>query len=124
MGKMQQSKGKRGEEELKAILSGYGYPVERGFSQNYGTEPDLYGLPDVHIEVKRQEKVKLNDALEQAQRDSVKFRDGLPAVFHRGNRQKWKVTMYLDDWMKLYEQRDFAQAGTIGAAERGTGEDF
>ena len=102
MSKMQQRKGKRGEEELQAILCAYGYAVERGYSQNYGTVPDLYGLPDIHIEVKRQEKLQLSAAMEQAQKDSERFGDGLPAVFHRSNRQRWKVTMFLDDWMQLY----------------------
>lgn len=102
MGKMQQRKGRNGEEELKAILCGYGYPVEVGTALNYGTEPDLHGLQHIHIECKRQEKLQLSAAMEQAERDSVRFRDGLPAVFHRSNRQRWKVTMYLDDWMKLY----------------------
>lgn len=105
MGKKQQLKGKRGEEELKEILTEYGYPVHRGFSMNYGTEPDLSGLPGIHCEVKRQERLCLSAALDQAKRDSEKFSDGLPAVFHRANRQQWQVTMFLDDWMKVYEAK-------------------
>lgn len=102
MGKMQQAKGRRGEEELRDILRAYGYDIERGSSRNYGTEPDLSGLPGVHIEVKRQEKLQISAALVQAKRDAEKFQDGLPAVFSRSNRQPWKVTMYLDDWLQLY----------------------
>lgn len=102
MGKMQQAKGRRGEEELRDILCAYGYAVERGYSQNYGTEPDLYGLPGIHCEVKRQERLQLSAALDQARRDSERFGDGLPAVFHRSNRQPWKVTMFLDDWLRIF----------------------
>ena len=102
MGKMQQAKGRRGEEELRDILRAYGYAIERGASQSYGAEPDLRGLPGVHIEVKRQEKLQLSAALVQAKRDAERFQDGLPAVFSRSNRQPWKVTMYLDDWLQLY----------------------
>lgn len=102
MGKSQQAKGKRGEEELERILCEYGYPVRRGSSQNYGTEPDLYGLPGIHCECKRVEKLNLTAALEQAERDSAKFSDGLPAVFHRPNRKRWMVTMRLSDWLKIY----------------------
>ena len=103
MGKSQQAKGKRGELELAAILDGYGYNVTRGASQNYGTEPDLSGLPGIHVEVKRQERLNLAAALEQAERDARRF-GGLPAVFHRASRTRWKVSMYLDDWMKLYNR--------------------
>lgn len=104
MGKMQQAKGKRGELELAAVLNEYGYDVRRGDSMNYGTQPDLMGLPGVHCEVKRQEKLNLSAALEQARRDAAKFRDGLPAVFHRRNREEWRVTMRLCDWMRLYQE--------------------
>ena len=104
MGRMQQEKGKRGELELARILTDYGYNVRRGDSQNYGTQPDISGLPGVHCEVKRQEKLNLSAALEQARRDSLKFRDGLPAVFHRRNREEWQVTMNLRDWMQIYQE--------------------
>lgn len=104
MGKMQQRKGADGERELAGILAGYGYDVRRGDSQNYGTQPDLIGLPAIHCEVKRQEQLRLPAALKQAERDSKKFGDGVPAVFHRRNRERWKVTMYLEDWMQLYQK--------------------
>ena len=102
MGKMQQRKGAAGERELAGILAEYGYPVQRGGSETYGTVPDLIGLPNIHCEVKRTQQLRLHDALEQAKRDSVKFGDGLPTVFFRRNREKWHVCMYLEDWLKLY----------------------
>ena len=37
-----------------------------------------------------------------AQRDSERFKDGAPTVFHRRNRESWLVTMRLADWMELY----------------------
>lgn len=104
MGLSSQRKGKRGEEELTEILSGYGYNVRRGTSQNYGTEPDISGLPGIHVEVKRAEKLNLYEAVEQAKRDSVRFADGLPAVFHRKNRKEWLVTMPLSFWFEIYER--------------------
>lgn len=104
MGKMQAAKGRRGEEELTAIFREYGYNARRGDSMNYGTQPDISGLPGVHCECKRQEKLNLSAALEQARRDSLKFRDGLPAVFHRRNREEWQVTMTLRDWMRIYQE--------------------
>lgn len=103
MGKQQQRKGADGERELASILQGKGYDVQRGGSQTYGTIPDLVGLPGVHIEVKRQEKLNLLDAIRQAETDAARFQDGQPAVFHRRNRSPWLVTMTLENWMQLYE---------------------
>ena len=104
MGKASQRKGKRGEEELETILTEYGYAVKRGQSQNHGTEPDLSGLPGIHVEVKRNERLNIMEAMEQAERDSVRFADGFPAVFHRRNRKPWVVSMLLTDWIEIYRK--------------------
>ena len=101
-GKSSQRKGASGERELAALLCEYGYPVERGGSLSFGEVPDLTGLPGVHIECKRNERLNVWEAMAQATRDAEKFQDGAPAVFHRRNRQSWLVTMRLQDWMKLY----------------------
>lgn len=103
MGKRQQRKGANGERELTQILQSKGYQVKRGGSQTYGEIPDIVGLPGVHIEVKRQERLDLIGAIQQAETDAIKFKDGQPAVFHRKNRSKWLVTMSLDEWLTLYE---------------------
>ncbi len=102
MGKSSQRKGAAGEQELVRILQRAGYAVERGGSQTYGTVPDIVGLPGVHIECKRQERLNLSAAMAQAIRDAQRFQDGAPAVFHRRNREAWMVTMLLSDWIKLY----------------------
>ena len=104
MGKQSQRKGAAGEQELVEILNGYGYETERGGSLTYGTVPDVTGLPGIHIECKRSERLNISDAINQAARDSLRFRDGLPAVFHRRNRQPWLVTMRLIDWMRIYRR--------------------
>ena len=96
-------KGADGERELAAILEGEGFPIQRGETQSYGETPDLYGLPGIHIEVKRVEKLNIYDAAQQAVRDSTRFRDGLPTVFHRRNRKPWLVTMFLSDWIRVYK---------------------
>lgn len=105
IGKASQRKGAAGERELMDILRDHGYPVERGGSMTYGTVPDLYGLPGIHIEVKRVEKLNVPVAMNQSIRDAERFDDGLPALFHRRNRQPWLVTMRLADWLKLYAGR-------------------
>lgn len=82
-----QRKGASGEKELAAVLKGYGYEVQRGGSLTFGTVPDLVGLPGVHIECKRVERLNLYEAMRQAQRDAERFQDGAPCVFHRRNRK-------------------------------------
>ena len=101
-GRASQKKGRTAELELSHILQGYGYNVKPGRSQSYGAEPDLTGLPGVHIECKRAEQLRVYDWMAQAERDSERFHDGLPAVFHRRNRQGWLVTMRLSDWLEMY----------------------
>lgn len=104
MGKSQREKGKRGELELAHMLQRYGYECRRG--QQYSGangDADVVGLPGIHIECKRVEKLNLEKAVEQSFNDALP--DELPAVFHRKNREDWMVTMRLDDWMKLYDKR-------------------
>ena len=106
IGRKSQAKGRGGEMELSRILQGYGYPVEPGQAVSYGATPDLTGLPSVHIECKRVERLNVVEAMAQAIRDADRFHDGAPTLFHRRNRQPWLVTMRLEDWMKLYKPAD------------------
>ncbi len=95
------SKGAKGERELARVLRQYGYDCRRG--QQYSGangDADVVGLPGVHIECKRVERLNIHDAMDQAKRDS---RDGeIPAVFHRKNNCEWLVTLQIDEFMKLY----------------------
>lgn len=95
------NKGAAGERELAAKLREYGYNCRRG--QQYSGangDADVVGLPGVHIECKRVEKLNLYDAIAQAVRDA---KDGeTPAVFHRKNNKDWLVTLRMDDFMKMY----------------------
>lgn len=120
MGRSQAKKGAAGERELAGILQQYGYQIEREGTKTFGAVPDLTGLPGIHIEVKRVERLNVPEAMKQAVKDSVWFRDGAPTVFHRRNREGWLVTMRLEDWVKLYgEKEDDGQ----GAALYGPGAD-
>ena len=93
------------------LLQGYGYPVQPGEAVSYGSTPDLTGLDGVHIECKRGEKQALYEWIEQAQRDSSKFKDGLPAIFWRKNRAPWLDCMTLADWISLYQRQKTAESG-------------
>lgn len=113
-------KGQVGETELSHILQGYGYNTRR--TQQFcgaNGDADVEGLPGIHIECKRVEHLNIDKALQQAIRDTYadeikQGTDLIPAVFHRSNddRKKdstkgtWKVTLRLDDFMKLYQAWD------------------
>ena len=100
-GKRARNKGARGERELANLLRDYyGYDTRRGYVFQH--ESDVIGLDGVHIEVKRTEKLKLYDAMEQAVEEADKRADGIPAVFHRRNGKDWVVVMRLEDWVDFY----------------------
>lgn len=105
-------KGKDGELELAKKLREYGYDVRRSVQYNGKEEDgqaDLLGLPGLHIECKRTEKLSLYDAVSQAKRDS-KGKNQLPAVFHRRNKCEWLVIMPLDSFMELYREWEAGQS--------------
>lgn len=97
-------KGKRGELELAKKLKEYGYETRRG-QQYCGSngDADVVGLPGMHIECKRVEKLNLYDAMSQAVSDAKE--NEMPAVFHRKNNCEWLVTMRFDDFMKMYGEK-------------------
>jgi Holliday junction resolvase len=101
MGKASQRKGRNGERELVTELNRLGIPARIGQAVSYGSCPDVVGVPGIHAECKRVEKLNIETAMGQAIRDAEKFKDGAPAVFHRRNRKPWLVTMLLDDWVKI-----------------------
>lgn len=95
-------KGKRGELELAKKLREYGYNCRRG-QQYSGIEgKDVVGLPHIHIECKRVEKLNIYEAIRQATRDAKVTEK--PAVFWRKNRENWLVIMRLEDWIELYRE--------------------
>lgn len=100
-GKASRDKGARGERELAHILRDeYGYGVSRGYV--FLRESDMVGLPGIHPEVKRVERLNVSNAMKQAMEEAKKRQDGIPTVFHRKNREEWLVTMRLTDWIDLY----------------------
>lgn len=99
------AKGKAGELELARVLREYGYGCRRSVQYSGANgDADVVGLPGIHIECKRVERLDLPGAVEQAKRDA---RPGeLPAVMHRKNRGGWLVTMPMEGWMELYREWD------------------
>lgn len=95
-------KGASGERSLSNKLKEYGFNTRRG--QQYSGangDADVVGIPGIHIECKRVERLNIHEAMHQSERDA---RDGeVPVVMHRKNREEWLVTMTLDHWVRLYK---------------------
>lgn len=104
MGKASQRKGRAGELELCRLLQAQGIPAEPGMPVSFGATPDVVGIPGIHAEVKRVERLNVPEAMVQAMQDAAWFQDGVPTLFHRRNRSPWLVTMRLEDWLDLYQQ--------------------
>ena len=97
-------KGATGEREIAKILKEKGFTGARRGQQYCGAngDADVIGIEGVHIEVKRVEKLNVENALKQAERD--KKENEIATVFHRKNREEWKVTLRLDDFINLYKE--------------------
>lgn len=109
-------KGKTGELELARKLKEYGYDARRSVQYNGKEEDgqaDLLGLPGIHIECKRTERLSLYDAVNQAKRDS-KGKNQIPVVFHRKNNSEWLVIMPLGDFMEIYREWEAGQTQEKG----------
>lgn len=101
-GRSAQAKGRRAEIELAQFLQANGYTDARpGAALNYGTQPDITGVPGLHIECKRHEKLEITKWYQQAQEDAERMQDGRPVVIHRRNRQQWMITLSLADFLEL-----------------------
>nr|DAT31379.1 MAG TPA: hypothetical protein [Caudoviricetes sp.] len=103
MSKFSRDKGKRGEREVALILREHGFEARRG--QQYcgaNGDADVVGVPGLHIEVKRTEKFRMYEALDQAINDARE--DELPVVFTRKNNCDWVACLRLDDFMELFKE--------------------
>jgi len=95
---MSRNKGKRGEREAAAALREVlGIDARRGVQFKGGPgSPDVSTALDNHLlfEVKRTERFKLYDAIDQARADG----GGKPSVIlHRSNGRPWVAVIRLDD---------------------------
>ena len=95
------AKGARGERDLAKKLREYGFDARR--NQQYcgaNGDADVVGLPNIHIECKRVERLNIYDAIAQSKHDA---REGeAPVVMHRKDNCKWLITMELDTFMEKF----------------------
>lgn len=102
MGKSSQHKGRAGELELVRVLNDNGISAAPGDALNYGREPDIKGVPGIHAEVKRHERIEIAAWTRQAEEDAQRF-GGVPCVFYRRNREPWRVVVPLAAWIEMYK---------------------
>ena len=110
-------KGVRGELQVAHLFQEYGFKAERGQQHDGRTgHADVVGVPGIWIEVKRNEHLKIEDAIQQAERDSAAMEedDLLPVVIHRKNREPWNVTMRLFDLLFMCGTMPFESIETEG----------
>ncbi len=94
------AKGKRGEREFAAFLRELGVEARRG-QQYDGTEGRdvIADLPGYHFEVKRNEALRLREAVAQAATDARE--DEVPVVVHRWNHGKWLAILPAEEFVRL-----------------------
>lgn len=85
------TKGHCGERQFCKILEEHiGLPVERNIDQVRDGGADIISVPPFAIEVKRQERLLINNWWEQALSQTTK-KNPIPVLVFRQNRRKWRV---------------------------------
>lgn len=103
-GRGSRNKGAAGEREAARIITAElpEYPCERGARNGVRGADDAIGLPGIHLEVKRQERIEIEKWSQQSEGDA---KDGdIPAVIWRRSHQPWRVSMPLLDFLRLYRK--------------------
>jgi Holliday junction resolvase len=100
-------KGAAGEREFARLCLDQGYQCRRG-QQFSGIEgEDVVGLPGIHIECKRVEKLNIEEAMVQSRRDAKEGE--MPIVVFRRNRENWKICMDAKEWFAIYREWEASQ---------------
>ena len=97
------NKGRVGEREFAKFLRAHGFGEARRGQQYSGIEgEDVVGIPNIHVEVKRVERLNIHDAMQQSIRDA--YNHQTPIVAHRKNRTEWLVTMRAEDFLEMVRE--------------------
>ena len=96
-------KGARGEREFAQKLTEMGFTARRGcqFSGSPDSPDVVGGIGGTHVEVKRVERLNIDNAMDQAINDCGD--NLLPYVAHRKNGKKWLITLQLEDLLEFAE---------------------
>jgi hypothetical protein len=110
------AKGARGERQWRDEIRAAGWQAERGQQFAGGAwSPDVRTNLPFHFEVKAVEKLNLENAIAQAERDSAGEKPW--AVAHKRNHGQWRVTISAETFFALCRE-----AGIC--AENGAGGDL
>lgn len=100
MGRASRDKGAIGEREVQDLARAHGFTsCRRAFASGASGGGDLTGIPGVHMEVKRTERLDLPGAWRQA--TTAADPTEIPVVAHRSSRQPWLATLPLDELLAL-----------------------
>ena len=114
-------KGKRGEREWAAFCREQGFEAARRGKQYNGLDgEDVVGIPGLHLEVKWDQRLNVDEAMAQSIRDGDE--DVIPVVAHRKNLERskegkakfyrnWKVTMRGEDFLQLWAELERYREG-------------
>jgi len=101
------SKGNRGEVEVVHLLREHGWPhARRVFDSGSAGGGDVQGPAGVVIEVKRTERLRIHEALEQAASGCAPH--DIPVVAFRRNGGEWFAALPLDELLALLKLREAA----------------
>lgn len=106
---MSRNKGARFEREIcKQIGEALGIKLSR--TPRSGAwehaKGDIYGFPGYGVECKYQERVRIDEWWEQAERDCPE--GDVPLLVYRKNHTKSKVVLDLDDFLDILKRLDIA----------------
>lgn len=103
MSASERSKGARGEREVATILRAYGLEVDRTVQNSgYFLRGDITGVEGYHLEVKRQETLRVPAWIRQAEDECG---DLVPVVTFRQNRGEWYAALPLRDLARVLATR-------------------
>lgn len=101
-GRGSRQKGANAEREVVELLEAAGYPCHR--TPHSGAlewlKGDITGMPDMHVEVKRCEAVRIDEWCNKAKAEAG---DKTALVIYRRSRQPWRVVLTLEDFLWLME---------------------
>lgn len=99
MSASERAKGARGEREVAALLRSFGIPADRTV-HNSGLylRGDITGVEGYHVEVKRQETLRVPAWIRQAEAECG---DAVPIVAFRQNADEWYAALPLRDLARM-----------------------
>lgn len=98
-GKGRRNKGLVGEREVTRAFRAAGCEVKNlDGGGDHLVVRDQDGLRDLHLEVKRQEKLHLDEWSKQAEDEAP--RGSVPVVVYRRSGQPWRISMLLADYLE------------------------